>query len=294
MGQSDTTLNWDAQIASDQLLTMAFDRIMSHQTYYLMPSVGINDAAGKRFEFRDDQFNVMFADMSDVNRPAPKVDLVQGASLDRAWNSYWGAVQQTLLGPQGTNDMGLTQENSKNIAASTVAQLDRIGNIPVEHFIRRKNQALGKAYGVHWDYLRFTYTSRRLARLQLGDEQVVERLRGDDLPNFDFVVTEAPTFTGLEKARQEAGQVLIEIAETRPQWLDIIAEINHFPTSIVRKVKRQIQAQQKAAKQAAMMGPQVPPDLGGGFMEEPNPMERIRQRSAPEAPVAPAAPQMAA
>jgi hypothetical protein len=286
MGESDTTLNWDAQLASDQLLTMAFDRIMSHQTYYLMPSVGINDAAGKRFEYRDDQFNVMFADMSDVNRPAPDVKIIQGASLDPAWNAYWGAVQRTLLGPQGTNDMGLTPDSSKNIAASTVAQLDRIGNIPVAHFVRRKNRALGKAYGVHWDYLRFTYTSRRLARLQFGDEQIVAKLRGDDLPNFDFVVSEAPPFTGLEKARADAAQVLIQTAMNQPQWLDVVAEVNQFPPSIVRKVKQQMARQQQAAEQAAMNGPAIPPELGGGFMEEPNPMDMVRQSSAPDAPAA--------
>ncbi|MGQ0721016.1 MAG: hypothetical protein ACT4PE_05510 [Candidatus Eiseniibacteriota bacterium] len=293
MGDSDTTRNWDAQIASDQLMTMAFDRLMRHQTYYLMPSVGITDTNGKRFEFRDDQYNVMLADMSDVNRPAPTVTTVQGASLDSAWPTYWNSVQQVLLGPQGTNDMGLTPDSSKNIAAATVAQLDRIGNIPVEHFNRRKNRALGKAYGVHWDYIRATYTSRRLARMQIGDETLVDRLRGDDQPNFDFIVSEAPPFTGLEKARSEAFTALYQMAQTTPMWVDLFAEVNRLPQSVVRKVKRAIAEQKMKAERDAMMAAQqmgagIPDDLSG--LEppamEPNPMDVVQQQYAP-APEAP-------
>ena len=268
MGDSDTTRNWDAQIASDQLLTMAFDRIMRHQTYYGLPSVGVTDVHGRRFQFRDDQKNILIYDWSDPNRPQPRVDVIQGAALDPAFGAYWDRVQRMLLGPQGINDMGLTQESSKAIAASTVAQLDRIGNIPVQHLVRRKNRALSEAYGVHWDYLRATIPAERLARLQMGDEPIVGPLRGDELPNFDFVVTESPPFTGLEKARAEAAAALFQIADQRPERIEVFAEINQFPPSIVRKVRRQLARERQAAQAAAM--PPTPP-LPGGFPSPPAP-----------------------
>lgn len=279
MGVSDTTLNWEAQIASDQLLTMAFDRIMRHQIYYKMPSVGINDVNGYRFEYRDDQYNVMFSDNSDPSRSEPQVQVIQGSALDNAWPAYWNAVQQTLMGPQGTNDMGLTPDSSKNIAASTVAQLDKIGNIPIAHFIRRKNRALGKATGVHWDYLRATYGPDRLARLRLGDEDLVVELKGDELANFDFRFSEAPDFSGLDKTRSDAFKDLFAMVQQNPdpEWLDLYAEINHFPPSIVRKVKRKLLRDQQKMEAEQMQQPQGPPqDQGQGQ----NPLELLMQGSA--------------
>jgi hypothetical protein len=258
MGGSDTTRNWDAQLASDQLLTMAFERIMQHQQYYMMPQRGVYDFAGNRFEFRDDQFNVMYADLSDPTEAAPRVEVVQGNALDSAWPMYWQAVQTTLLSHQGIADLGLTPESSKAIAGTTVAQLNQMGEIPVDHFKRRMNRALGQAAGVHWDYIRATYTPARLARLNLDDENIVVRLRGDELPNFDFVVEVSPPFTGIEKERAEAFQALFGLAQqvlagqAPPEIIGIFAEVNNLPPSIVRKVDRMV-------KNA--MTPELPPGI---------------------------------
>ena len=263
MGDSDTTRNWDAQLASDQLMTMAFDRIMRHQNYYVLPRKGVYDVSGNRFEYRDDQFNVMYVDQSDVNIATMMPTMVDGSALDPAWTGYWSAVQNKLLSHQGITDLGLTPDSSKAIAASTVAQLNQMGEIPVEHFKRRKNRALGKAYGVHWDYIRYTYPAERLARLQIEDEFVIDRLRGDDLPNFDFRVAESPEFTGLEKARSEAftalqGAILqaMQTGSDPNVAVDLFVEINKLPPSIGRKAKKMIPAPPPI--------PGLPPAMGGG------------------------------
>lgn len=271
MGDSDTTRNWDAQQASDQLMTMAFDRIMRHQQYYVMPRTGVYDHAGNRFEFRDDQYNVMFADYSNANVPPPNVQVLEGSALDTAWPGYWNAVQNVLLAHQGIADLGLTPDTSKNIAVGTVERLNQMGEIPVAHFIRRMNRALAKAYGVHWDYIRWTYTSQRLARLQIDDEYVIDRVRGDNLANFDFVLLESPPFSGLEKERAEASQMLINAATTQPQWLDVIAEVNKLPPSIVRLVKRTMAKMAAEQTVAPPGGPAALPAPPGGKMPPAGP-----------------------
>lgn len=250
MGDSDTTRNWDAQQASDQLMTMAFDRIMRHQQYYALPRTGVYDHAGNRFEFRDDQYNVMFIDYSNTNVTPPNVQVIEGSALDSAWPGYWNAVQNVLLAHQGIADLGLTPDTSKNIAVGTVERLNQMGEIPVAHFIRRMNRALAKGYGVHWDYIRHTYTPARLARLEIDDEYVIDTLKGDDLANFDFIILETPPFSGLEKERAEAAQVLINMATTQPQWLDVFAEVNKLPPSIVRLVKRKLKEMEMAGQPA--------------------------------------------
>jgi hypothetical protein len=275
MGDSDTTRNWEAQLASDQLMTMAFDRIMRHQGYYVLPQTGMFDYLGNRFEFRDDQFNVVFADGSDPNRPQPQMQYVQGSALDAAWPSYWQAVQTTLLSHQGITDFGLTPDSSKDIAVGTVKELTRQGDITVEHFIRRKRRALAKALGVMWDYLRHTYPAERLARLRLGDQDVVARLKGDELPNFDFTIVDTPPFSGLEKDRADAFKAMVEVATKMPQFLDVFAEVNKLPPSTVRMFKRAM-----AEQQAAQTPPSAPPAEAGA---PPNPLEMLQQANEPQA-----------
>lgn len=299
MSDSDTTRNWDAQVASDQMLTMAFGRVTRHQTYYGIPSRGITvpGAGNKRYEMRDDDHNIFIVDQSDADRPTPAIQVVQGASLDPAWGQTWDRIQQVLTGFSGTNDFGLTPQSSKQIAAATVQQLDQIGNIPVEHFIRRKNRALSKFYGVYWDYVRATYSARRLARLKIGDEFIVNRLRGDDLPNFDFMVTESPPFSGLEKARTDAFGAMLQIIPQAQSvgmapdvLMDIFAKVHRLPPSIVRDFKRAFAAQRQQAEaqmqqQAAMGGPEIPPELMD-FEPEPDVFERLQGRSASPSPPA--------
>lgn len=264
MGDSDTTRNWDAQVASDQLMTMAFDRVMRHQTYYMMPQTGLYDFRNQRFEFRDDQFNVIFQDSSDPAIPLPVVGTVEGSSLDVAWPAYWQAVQQVLLAHQGITDFGITPESSKAIPVGTIQGIERQGEIPVAEFIRRKNDALSAFLGVYWDYIRGTYPAARLARMQIGSEYIVAKLRGDELPNMDFLVAEAPEFSGLEKARAEAFQALIQIAQTEPDLVEAFAKFNRFPPSVVMEVQRIMSARAEKAAQAQAQG--APPmDDGSGL-----------------------------
>lgn len=249
----DTDLMWDQQVAADQLRTAAVDRVLEHRNYWIMPRTGMVDFRGQRFEFRDDQFNVMFRDGSTNSMGPQAVELKNGTGLDPAFNVAFGVVQQALTSYRGIDDLGITEENSKNIAASTVAQLDKMKSKATEHFNRRKNRALGKFYGVVWDYIRALYTPGKLARLRLGDVDLIARLEGDDLPNYDFWIEDTPAWTGVEKAKAEAGNALLAIAETKPYLLEIYAEINEFPRSVVRKIQRKLPEIMAAAQQFALM-----------------------------------------
>jgi hypothetical protein len=250
-GPCDVDLMWDQQIASDNLRTMAVQRTFEHRNYWVLPKVGLTDYRGQRFKFREDQFNVMYRDDSlGMGNLTPT--LINGTGLDPQWPIAFNAVQAALTQYRGVTDLGLSPENTKNIAASTVAQLNQLGEIPTAHFNRRKNRELGKFYGVAWDYIRATYTRQRLARLNLDGMDVLANLEGDELPNFDFVLSDTPEFTGLEKGRSEAFQALLQVAMnplTQP-FIDLFAEINNLPPSVVRKLKKTLELQQQAAAAA--------------------------------------------
>jgi hypothetical protein len=271
MGKSDVTLMWDQQVASDNLATMALQRVFEHRNYWVLPAVGLYDYRGERFTFRDDQYNHIYRDMSKAEYGSLQVESLNSTGLDTpGWSAAWNAVQDKLTRYRGVTDYGLTPDASKNIAVGTVERLTQQGNIPIEEYNRRKNQELGKFYGVVSDYIHATYTPRRLTRLNIDGIDLVLGLWGDDMPNFDFVIEETPPFTGLEKARNEAFNGLIQILPMAAQaglppedLVDLYAETNNLPRTTVRKFKKMLEAARALKEeQAAMAGG------GDGALEE--------------------------
>lgn len=258
-GPSDTLLNWSGQLMADLLMTTAGQRVLDYRAYYLMPELGINDADGKRFEFNPAQGNVMY--YRDAMNPS-SVQTLMGSQLDPSWNIYWRSNRETLMGSQGISDLGLGPQSSKDIAASTVQQLTQMGEIPVEHLKRRWHRELGRAYGLIWDFIRATYTAGRMARLNLTEltgmvseqygQDALVKVFGDELPNYDFVITDGAGLMGLDKTRAESMQMLVAGAQLPPEAaLLLLSEVNHVPPTTLRRVQEAM-ARAKAEAQQQM------------------------------------------
>jgi len=262
-GPCDVDLMWDQQQASDQLRTMAVQRVFEHRNVWEVPRTGVTDVKNRRWAPRDDQLNVMYRD--NTRQFQSEVHLHQGTGLDPAWSIAFQATQDALTRYRPALDVGLSQENTRNIPVGTIERITHEAEVSTEHFNRRKNQALAKYYGVRWDYIRATYTPDRLQRLNIdGIDQFVE-LRGDDLPNFDFVLSDTVPFTGQDKARAEAFQALMGAYQLAVQlqvdpiaMIDLHAEINNLPRSVVRKFEKMLMASQEPI-------PEVESTLGSGM-----------------------------
>ena len=152
MGDSDTTRQWDQQMAYDQFMTKAYNDMMRTQTIVVLPQVGLYDAEGHRFEMTDGQDNVAFADQSDLQGPEPMVQAVPISSLDPAWGVYMNALSTALTQFRGITDFGLTPESTKDIPVGTAQALERQGEIPVAEFMKREKRAAGIAATLTYQY----------------------------------------------------------------------------------------------------------------------------------------------
>lgn len=283
MGPSDTTLMWDQQIAADNLRTMAIQRIYEHRTIWKQSRKGWYDGNGRRFEHRDDQSFIAYGDATDAEFGALFMDPVTGEGLDPEFNNVMQITLNALTQYRGVADLGLTQESSKDIAASSLAQMNQMGEVPTAHFDRRKHREVSKFCGVLWDYIRGTYTPDKIARLRMDDVDIAAALHGDDLPDYDFQVSDTPPWTGLDKARADAFQPLMAIAQSAPDMVEVWGELNNIPKSTIRKVMKVMQARQEEAAQAAQQQA-----AGGGL---PNPPGAPQGASAGAPPAAPHMPE---
>lgn len=258
-GPCDVDLMWDQQVASDNLMTLAVQRVFEHRDYWRMPSTGIYNGNGDRFEFRDDDENVMFEDMTLRQKYGESiVQHIAGTGLDDGWMPVYQSVQNKLLSDLSKADLEPTQQASRDIAVGTAQLMVQQSEVANEDFIRRSNLELSIYYGVRDDYIRATYTPERLRRLNIDGADQLIQVWGDTMPSFDYVVTETPDFTGIDEQRAKSWDAAMQVvAQFGPEALEPWAAFHNVPRSVVRSLQKMF-AERQAAAEAAMMGGVVP------------------------------------
>lgn len=261
-GPCDVDRMWRQQVASDNMMTLAVQRVFEHRDYWIMSSVGYYNAHGDRFEFRDDDENVIFQDMSKTQYGPPTFEHVDGTGLDAGWMPVYQTLQGALLSFRPKADITPKPGETRNVPVGTTEMQIQQSETTTEDFLRRVNQERGMWYGVVADGIIATYTPERISRLAIdGTDHLIEAW-GDALPNMDYVVQDSPPFTGLDKARADAFPALMNAyTQAATMGLDPLAavqlfgEMSNVPRSSIRKFVKLVQESQAAAEeQAAMMG----------------------------------------
>jgi hypothetical protein len=282
-GKSDIYWGWDQQKAADTLRSTMLQRVLEHRTYWMVDSVGVETWDGNRWEARNDAYNMIYLNRAKATYGEPRVQALNAAGLD--WQGASLAMNytlQALTSQRSIVDLGLTEDNSKNIAVGTVEQLTKQGKVRIEEYKRRRGFALSQFYGVMDDLISATYTPQRLQRLNMDGTEVLMKMWGRDMPRFDYSVEESPDFTGLEKERAEAHNALMQVipqaAALAAQLglpplslvdplIESFAETVNLPRSVLRKFQRALEG---AREQAAAIPPDIDmgDEMGGGVPDE--------------------------
>lgn len=277
VGPSIASQHWWNQLALDIHFRMALEREVHSQPYWMLPADGLNDAFGERFEMSEENGQHMFYD----GESPPSVQLIEGTGIPNSWNVLHNAMSAGLVSHNGIADVGLGPTQSRDIAARSLELQVQQQEIPIAHFQRRYQRELGRLLGCYFDAIQDTYPDERVLRLKGKDgADAVKRLRAADLPNFDFVVSAAPDFTGLDQQKSEGFEYLRKVAMETPHFLDVAAKVHKVPPSLVREMRAAVkqQADDMAAQQAnaaraagqpqpaeqpGAMPQEMPPDGGG-------------------------------
>lgn len=254
-------LNAYNQGVTDMLMTLAAERMAASAPVWSVPDDGVKDAWGERFEFSDEQGHVLFR---SADHGTNSVQLLEGTGIPANWSSVYQAAIGSLVSHQGIADIGMAPTQSRDIAASSLAQQIQQQEIPVAHFQRRYQRATGMAYGLIFDAIKGTYPPERIARLR-GDDgrDTVAMVEAADMPNFDFILADAPDFNALSEAKQKGLAMLMQVAREQPEFLEVFAQLNNIPPSVVQKMQEAAQAQ-RARLAATMPAGPAPADAGAG------------------------------
>jgi hypothetical protein len=252
VGPSISDLTAWNQISTDMLMRLVLERMVQTAPIPLLPADGIEDARGRPFQLTTE--NGMVAFYSNETGTAPQTEMIGGdPGIPAVWSSIYQGARQSLTGSTGMADVSISDAQSRDIAASSLALQVRQEEIPVAHFKRRYQRQRGLLAGVWWDMLRDTEPGDRLSRI-FGDDtgDVVKAMAASDLPNVEFFFDSSPDLLPQDEQAQAASKGLIDVIENKPWAVDFVARTNHFSPTLVRK------ARQDYAKWKQDQGPQGP------------------------------------
>lgn len=226
--QSDVSLNRSLQCISNATLRLMYETASLSRPMLITLENGLTDYRGEPFVLSDDNGQVGYASSMQA---AGATHWVAGAGIGSGLPEFFQQIQGVFKGNIGTGDLGLTPASSKDIAASTVAQLTEMGEIPVEDHKRVLDEERSIFFGICLDIL----------------------MPGRSV---NVLVTAKPDLRRANAEKfQLVGQWLQMIQTMLPEEASIASELLNIPRSYVNRIML-------ARQRAAQMG-MVPPAMMG-------------------------------
>jgi len=275
-GLSDTALHKSSQMMLDVLMRNGYHQMIRNQDVILTKWEGLFDSNKQPFEFSDDHGAIAY--WTDPTAAA-QTKHFQGSGVSPGLAQFYGIVSGSMNRNRGSEDLGLTQEQSRDIPVGTVERLTQIGELPVQDAVDILHQEEAIGFGVILDYIAHYWDEARAVRT-LGPNGVLQirRLKGQDLPNVDVIVSAAPTIRQANLEQWQAFERWLALGQVDPAAQMVGAQFLGVSPSLVRRYQSERQRMTMQAQAGAAAGGIAPPQPGNA---NPNP--------APPAPALPPA-----
>lgn len=272
---SDTYYYRSLVCVSDAMLRLGYEQMRKAHGIILAPQDSLFDAYGEPFPFSEHR-DVAYYD-NDYLAPGA-IQWFQAPGLNAAWSTYFQTVQGVFAANKGTGQVGLTPQQSKDIAVGTIRTLVETGDIPVDRHIARfqrfRSQVLTRAFEI----MRSTMTTERAVRIR--NEQGVSELRGiraSGLPGFDVVVTAEPT---IAQEELDKFQALEQLAQRPPYVRRFMARAVGLDPQILAEFEEE--ERKFAETQKAGAPPPAPGNNGGSPPQNGNLTSIMSRMGAPQ------------
>lgn len=192
VGQSDTMLNWGLINIENATLRMVYDQLRLGPPLLVAPygQDALVDSDGQPFQFTDEAGRIAYV-KNQVSKSL--LERFPGQDVQPAVFQFLNVIGGIVSGNLGMADLQLTPERSRDIAASTVEQLIKSGEIPTDQHVRDLRRQLSIFLGIVVDIARQTWTRRRWIRAHNAQGAVeFQMLQGADIPDVDVIVTAEP------------------------------------------------------------------------------------------------------
>jgi len=251
-GASLTYEHWTMQLAADMITRLGLEHMMLAKPYYLSQAGSLKDYRGDDWAFAPEQG--LWITYNGTLAADKALGMVQAAGLPPAWGALDKSVQSRFGAHTGTSDLGLTQQDSKDIPASTIAQYIEQGELPVRHLVARIRRSDSMLVRLVYHLIKETWTDARWVEYQGNDGMRQHALvSADNLPDFNIQVTANP-----EPARLESMEIQewVQFMQLGGPEQEFVARRLQIPIAEIRRLQEaqmerqaQMQQQQMAMQQ---------------------------------------------
>jgi hypothetical protein len=213
----------------------------------------LNDSEGNQYQFSDDPLSIAYA----KDRMALEgIKFFQAPGMNPAMPQFRGMVSESWQSI-GTGDFSasLGPERSKDIAASTVSQLQQNGDLPVQLHQQDLNLAESFLARASVDFCRAYMGDNVVSWVSDQGESMYATVRGDDLVPLHVTVS-----AGKEWQQQDLDKV-----QAQAQFIGMLGK-SGLPPGAMLALMREAHFSQSVMDevQKSMMAPPAPPPVDGG------------------------------
>lgn len=245
-GLCDTQLNHTLQLIDNASFRAAWEQMRTAQVLMTVPFGGLFDAQKRNFEPTDKPFQIAYYNdrmaaegIGFHQAPGMNASLPAFRSmLDRQW-SY-----------QGTGDIAMPADRSRDVAVGTIQAMQQSGDLPVQMHrdILAAEEAI--AFGVILDFERAYRADAQLVQWVTDEGELANaRVTGADLVDVNVTLNAAPDFRQMDADRVQAIAQFAGQTAQMPQLMVALAPMAGLPPEGVREL-RQAVGQMLQAQQA--------------------------------------------
>jgi hypothetical protein len=255
-GSCDTIVDWDLQLISNSLLRLGYEGMSRSGAIMVVQDGVLTDGASEKpWQPTDEMVQVAYWN----GMGSPNVSFHQPQGLPAAWSAYYNSIQANLRTDQGTNDLGLTPDKSRDIAASSIQMQSELGEIPVQDQIDDLHDVESGFFGLWWDYIRATWPPERFRRL-FGDDMeamtAIQSFMSADIPNFDVMVMGDASWDAVDGQTMNALNTVL--SSPMPQLaMRFLVRVARIPPAIAQEFEAML------AMQAQQQPPEPSPNGNG-------------------------------
>lgn len=224
MPESDVSLNWTMAVGINFTKRVIYEQVHRSRGLWLLPSRGLEDRSGTRYDLGDDQDDVAFY---TKDMPPDGVKHIAAGPVNQALFNLHQMLVNDLRQNEGSSDISMPEERTKDIPVGTLKGLIETGNIPIDDFIQDVYAERSVSWGVLADYISYTWTRERAIRTYGRDgEAVFEMVSSDSLTDIDVAVSSGPSMSRLDKEELEKYQQLASLSPARRRTVGRIMGID--------------------------------------------------------------------
>lgn len=272
--ESDVSLNWSMALGINFTKRVIYEQAHRSRGLWLLPERGLVDRTGTRYDLGDDQDDVAFYGRDFV---PGGIQHVEGAPVSAALFSLHNMLIGEFRSNEGSSDVAIAPDKTKDIPVGTLEGLIETGNVPIDDFIKDVYAARSISFGVLADYINYTWTQARWVRTYGPDGAVkFQQVRGSDMPDVDVTVSSGPS---MSKVAKEDLEKYMQLSGLTPARRRTVGKLLGVDSELLRQMEQddiEDMQQQMAMQQVAMsmQPPPGPPEANGNGAKPNNRIAR--------------------